>query len=66
MTTGAACSHDGRILPASRLAYHLHCLREDATDPEMTAFARLTLVRDRVERMREIEQELAARKEQSQ
>ncbi|MGD0267379.1 MAG: hypothetical protein ABSD47_20910 [Candidatus Methylomirabilota bacterium] len=31
----------------SRLAYHLRCLREDATDPDTTSVERLALVRDR-------------------
>ncbi len=38
----------------SRLAYHLRCLREDATDPAMTSLERLALVRDRTARIREI------------
>jgi hypothetical protein len=48
------------ILLKSRLAYHLRCLREDATDPERTSLERLTLVRDRVARVREIRRELEA------
>ena len=42
----------------SRLGYHLRCLREDATDPEMTSLERLALVRDRGTRIREIRREL--------
>ncbi len=59
-------SEDGaitRTLLESRLAYHVRCLREDATDPDLTALERLTLVRDRVARMREIERELKAMSE---
>jgi hypothetical protein len=48
-----------RALLESRLAYHLRCLREDATDPAMTTVERLALVRDRARRIREIRQELA-------
>jgi hypothetical protein len=51
-----------RILLESRLAYHLRCLREDATNPDLTAVERLTLVRGRAVRMREIERELEAMK----
>ncbi len=43
-----------------RLAYHLACLREDATDPELTSLERLALVRGRVVRVREIRRALAA------
>ena len=42
----------------SRLGYPLRCLREDATDPEMMNLERLTLVRDRAGRIREIRREL--------
>ena len=43
----------GRLFPsgpyplASRLVYHLRCLREDATNSTISAVERLTLVRDR-------------------
>ncbi len=47
-----------RALLESRLAYYRRCLREDATDPEMSSFERLALVKDRVARMREITQTL--------
>ncbi|MGD0264743.1 MAG: hypothetical protein ABSD47_07270 [Candidatus Methylomirabilota bacterium] len=47
-----------RTLLESRLAYHLRCLREDATDPEMSGLVRLALVGDRARRIREIRQEL--------
>jgi hypothetical protein len=47
-----------RGLPQSRLAYHLRCLREDATDPDTTSVERLALVRDRVGRIHEIREEL--------
>ncbi len=52
-----------RLLLNSRLRYHRRCLREDATNPDLTTLERLTLVRDRVARMREIERELKAVKE---
>ena len=42
----------------SRLTYHLHCLAEDATEPELSSLERLALVRERVARIREIRQEL--------
>jgi hypothetical protein len=42
----------------SRLSYHLRCLREDATDPELTGLERLALVRDRARWIREIRQEM--------
>ena len=42
----------------SRLAYHLRCLREDATDLELARAERLALVRERAVRIREIRQEL--------
>ncbi len=42
----------------SRLAYHLRCLREDATDPALTSLERLVLVRDRARRIREIRRRL--------
>jgi hypothetical protein len=51
-----------RILLDSRLRYHHRCLREDATNPELTSLERLTLVRDRAKRMWEIERELDAMK----
>ncbi len=44
----------------SRLAYHLRCRREDATDPELSSVDRLALVRDRVARIREIQAKLRA------
>jgi hypothetical protein len=46
----------------SRLRYHLRCLREDATDPTMSAVERLALVRDRARRIREIRQDLKTAK----
>ncbi len=49
----------GGLLDA-RLRYHLRCLREDATDPEISPVERLALVRDRAERIREIRRELEA------
>ena len=51
-------SQDRRALLESRLAYHFRCLREDATDPEMSTLERLALVRDRAARIREIRREL--------
>ena len=56
----AGTSQAQRILLKSRLAYHLRCLPDDVTDPEMTALERLALVRDRARRIREIRMELAA------
>ena len=50
---------DANLL-ASRLAYHLHCLAEDATDPEGSSLERLALGRERVRRVREIRRELVA------
>jgi hypothetical protein len=44
-----------------RLAYHLACLREDTTDPELITPERLALIRDRARRMREIRETLRAR-----
>jgi hypothetical protein len=37
-------------------------LREDATNPELTSLRRITLVRDRAKRIRQIERELEAMK----
>jgi hypothetical protein len=48
---------DGKLL-ASRLAYHLRCMAEDATDPELSSRQRLALVQDRVKRIREIRRDL--------
>jgi hypothetical protein len=45
---------EDRTLLESRLRYHYRCLREDATDPEMTSLERLALVRDRAKRIQEI------------
>jgi hypothetical protein len=53
-------NQENRILLESRLRYHLRCLREDATDPEMTTMERLMLVRDRARRIREIRREMEA------
>ena len=39
---------------ASRLAFHPHCLAEDATDPALSSIERLAMVRDRARKMREI------------
>jgi hypothetical protein len=43
---------------ASRLAYHLRCLCEDATDPDLSTVERLALVRARVLCIREIRREV--------
>jgi hypothetical protein len=43
--------------PRSRLASHLRCLEEDATNSELSQLDRLALVRDRARRIREIEAE---------
>ena len=45
-----------------RRLYHLRCVGEDATDPEMTNVEPLALVRDRARRIREIRRELEAAK----
>ncbi len=50
-----------RAVLESRLRYHHRCLREDATDPEMSPLERLALVRDRTKRIREIRQYLEDR-----
>ncbi len=50
---------DANLL-ASRLAYHLRCLAEDAADPGLSCLERLALVRGRVARIREIRAELKA------
>jgi len=41
-----------------QLAYHLRCLREDATDPVLSSVDRLALVRERAMRIREIRRDL--------
>jgi hypothetical protein len=46
------------VLLESRLAYHHRCLREDATEPDLTALERLALVRARMRWIREIRQTL--------
>lgn len=48
-------------LLASRLRYHLRCLREDATDPQMSSLERLALVWDCVRRIRGIRETLERR-----
>ena len=48
---------DGEVLRTC-LAYHLRCLAEDATDPELSSVERLALVRARVGRIQEIRREL--------
>ena len=58
MSTQGKRETASRILLESRLRYHLCCLREDATDPELTSLERLALVRDRAARIREIRWEL--------
>ncbi len=52
-----------RVPLESRLAYHLRCLREVATDPDLSPQERLALVRDRASRIREIRRELDARRD---
>jgi len=44
----------------SRLAYHLRCLAEDATDPDLSGVERLVLLQDRTKKIREIRHMLAA------
>jgi len=48
---------DEKLL-ASRLAYYLCCLAEDATNLELSSVERLALVRERVAWIREIRREL--------
>jgi hypothetical protein len=43
-----------------RLAYHLRCLTEDATDSDLSSMERLALVQDRARKIREIRHILAA------
>ncbi|MGD0265650.1 MAG: hypothetical protein ABSD47_11970 [Candidatus Methylomirabilota bacterium] len=62
MTSKRYAPQEGRAHFEPRLAYHLRCLREDATNPDLTALERLTLVRDRAGRIREIRRELNAAK----
>ncbi len=47
-----------RVLLEARLTYHLRCVREDDTDPEMSTLERLVLVRDRTRRIQEIKHAL--------
>ncbi len=47
-----------RLLLESRLRYHHRCLQEDATDPDLTALERRTLVRGRAARMWETRREI--------
>ena len=54
MATANWPSRKVRAALASRLAYHLRCLREDATNPDITSMEMLALVRDRARRIREI------------
>ncbi len=60
MTTGKRRSEKNHSILESRLGYHLRCLHEDATHPDLISLERLTLVRDRVKRIREIRQGIAA------
>ena len=56
---------DNRALLESRLRYHLRCLREDATDPDLSSLERLALVWDRARCIRDIRRNLAAFQEGS-
>ena len=47
-------AEEERSLLASRLAYHLRCLAEDAIDPDLPRGKRLALVQERAGRIREI------------
>ena len=49
----------------SRLAYHLRCLAEGATDPDLPRAERLALVRERGMQIRGIRRKLAAPIERS-
>ena len=62
MTSQRYAPPEGRAHFEPRLAYHLRCLCADATNPDPTALARVTLVRDRAGRIREIRRELNAAK----
>ena len=64
MGSGDQGRRDQRLLE-SRLAYHLRRLREDATDPQISALERLALVGDRTRRIREIRQALDPRRRSS-
>jgi hypothetical protein len=59
MSNGGKHASAKRTLLESRFAYHLRFLREDATNPDVTALERLTLVRERAARIRGIRQALA-------
>ena|GEM_PF-3314435 len=54
MSGGGRDGTAGRSLLESRLPYHLRCLCEDATDPELTSLERLALICDHARRKREI------------
>jgi hypothetical protein len=49
----------------SHLAYHLRCMRADATDPALSSLGRLALLRDRAARIGEIRQKMAAMKKEA-
>jgi len=55
---------DEKLL-TSRLAYHLRCLAEGATDPDLPRAERLALVRERGMQIRGIRRKLAALIERS-
>ena len=48
-----------RILLETRLASHLRCLEEDATDHDLSQLDRLDLVRDQARGIREVWEEAA-------
>ncbi len=60
MTKATRPTRKERVFLEFHLAYHLRCLRKDATDPALSTPERLTLVRDRSRRIREIRRELGA------
>ena len=59
MTKASHQDLNERTLLESRLAYHLGCLREDASDPAMTTVQRLAVVRERAARIRDIRHAVA-------
>ena len=54
MTSKRYAFQEGHAHFESCLAYHLARLREDASNPNLTSLERLSLIRDRASRIREI------------
>jgi hypothetical protein len=59
-TEGSQQAEEDASLFKSRLAYHLRCLAEAATDPDMSSVERLAVVRGRAKKIREIRHMLTA------